>query len=317
MISIGLVGCGAVVHQMYAKVLIGRSSYRVAYVCDTNVGQAASAAAAFGAEVVDLGGIAEKADAVVVSTPPSTHAALVRACLRPRRIILCEKPYVTTSEDAVAIAREAQEAGARIYVGHFRRTFPQLVLAQQVVSLGLIGEVTGISACEGGRFTWRAVSDYPVRDMNGGVLWDTGSHTLDMALFASGLDRATDFDIEVVKVEKDKPEPSHDFLADFCLTVDGASISGHLHVSRKEALVNLVEVTGTLGRVSFVTGLDDRTRITTPRGSTVVHAGVSYLDLMEGFDLQLQRILLSDRAGDFSADRFVSQIRLLEALANA
>jgi predicted dehydrogenase len=317
MISIGLIGCGAVVHEMYAKALVGRSAYRVAYVCDTNPEQAASAAALFGAEVVDLGRMAEKADAVVVSTPPSTHGALVRACLRPGRIILCEKPYMTTSEDAAAVAREAKEAGARVYVGHFRRMFPQLALAQQVVSLGIIGEVTGISACEGGRFTWRTVSDYIVRDVNGGVLWDTGSHTLDMALFASGLDRVTDFDIEIVKVKKDKPEPSHDFLADFLLTVDGVSVDGHLHVSRKQALPNLVEVIGTLGRVSFVTGLDDRTRITTPAGSTVVHAGTSDVDLMEGFDLQLRRILLSDRNGDFSVDRFVGQIRLLEALANA
>jgi predicted dehydrogenase len=317
MISVGLVGCGAVVHQMYAKALIGRSGYKVAYVCDTNREQAVSAATLFGAEVVDLSGIVEKADAVVVSAPPSAHSALVRACLRPGRIILCEKPYMTTSEDAIAVAHEAKEAGARLYVGHFRRTFPQLALAGQIVSLGMIGEVTGISACEGGRFTWRTVSNYIVRDVHGGVLWDTGSHTLDMALFASGLDRATDFDIEIVKIEKDKPEPSHDFLADFRLTLDGASVDGHLHVSRKEALPNLVEVTGTLGRVSFVTGLDNRTRITTPAGSAVVHAGASYVDLMEGFDLQLRRILLSDRDEDFSVDRFVGQIRLLEALASA
>jgi predicted dehydrogenase len=317
MISIGLVGCGAVVHEMYTKALIDRPAYRVAYVCDTNSEQAASAAELFGAEVVELDGIADKADAIVVSTPPSTHKALVRACFRPGKTILCEKPYMTTGEDAMAVAREAKEVGTRLYVGHFRRTFPQLALAQQIVSLGMIGDVTEISACEGGRFTWRTVSEYVVRDVNGGVLWDTGSHTLDMALFASGLDRATDFGIEIVKVEKDKPEPSHDFLANFRLSVDGTSVEGHLHVSRKETLPNLVEVVGTLGRVSFVTGLDDRIRITNPRGSTILHAATSYVNLLEGFDLQLRRIFLSDRDEDFLVDRFVGQIRLLEALASA
>ncbi len=318
MIKVGLVGCGAVVHRMYTKGLLGRSAYRVAFVSDLDPAQAASAAEVFDAQAVDLDVLVDQADAIVVSPPPATHAALVRACLRPGRTVLCEKPYMTSGVDAAAVAREASEVGASLYVGHFRRAFPHLALAQRLIGLGLIGDITGVSACEGGRFTWRTVSDYPVRDIHGGVLWDTGSHTLDMALFASGLDRvAPDFAIEVLRVDKDKSEPSHDFLADFRLEIAGRPVDGHVHVSRKQSLPNLIEIAGTRGKVSFSAGLDDRIRITTEAGSEIVKAERAFEDLMEGFDLQLRHVLLKDRDGDFAADRFIGQVRLMEALANA
>jgi predicted dehydrogenase len=317
MISIGLVGCGAVVHANYAQTLIGRDAYAVTCVCDTNSSQAESAAQLFDAEVVSLESLAARVDAVIISTPPSTHASLVRACLRPGATILCEKPFMTTSADALDIHDASHTCGANLYVGHFRRVFPQLALARELVSLGLIGEVTGFSASEGGRFTWKAVSNYTTRDPCGGVLWDTGAHTLDMALFASGLDAYQDLDVRDIRVEKDKIEPSHDFRADFVVHSDGRAVDGRVHVSRKEALPNFVRITGVRGHLMFVVGLDDRVRLTTQTGSTTLRAERSYVNLMECFDLQVKSVLLSTDAATFEAQHFIGQIRLLEALADA
>jgi predicted dehydrogenase len=316
-IELGVIGCGAVVHQMYAKTLVGRRDYSACYLYDINNAQAASAAEMLGGRAVSLAELLEKADAIVVTTPPSTHAALVRDCLRPGRIILCEKPFVTTHADAIALAEESRATGARLYVSQFRRTFPQVEVARQLVALGLIGEVTAFAASEGGRFTWRTVSDYTVRDRNGGVLWDTGAHTLDMALFASGLDRSPISDVQDVRVQKDKDEPSHDFLADFEAQHDGHAIQGHLHVSRIDALPNIVGISGTAGEVAFSVSMDDRVRLTTPRGSMVITADRSHKDLLECFDLQLRRVLLSDCDEDFAAENFIGQVKLLETLSGA
>jgi predicted dehydrogenase len=305
------------VHENYTKTLIGREAYSVRYVCDTNTAQAASAAEAFDAEVVSLDRLIELADAIIISTPPSSHASLVGACLRPGKIILCEKPYMTTHQDAKEICDQAQALDVRVYVGHLRRVFPQLTLARDLISLGLIGEVKSFSASEGGRFTWKAVSNYTTRDPTGGVLWDTGSHTLDMALFAAALDGAHEFAVGDIEVERDKPEPSHDFKASFSLEADGRPVGGRLHVSRKEALPNLVSITGRSGELSFVTDMDDRVRLTTSRGSMVIRAELSYVDLMECLDVQLRAILMSGNAEPFTAGNFVNQIRLIEALANA
>lgn len=318
MTTIGLLGCGTVVHTNYAKTLIGREAYRVGYVCDTNAEQAGSAAAVFGAEVVDLDGLVERSDAIVISTPPSTHDALVRACLRPGRKVLCEKPFMTAAGDAAGAVTAAREADAQLYVGQFRRTFPQMELAHDLVRLGVIGDVVAISASEGGRFTWKAVSDYPVRDPNGGVLWDTGSHTLDMALFVANLDEFEDIAIGDIEVVRDKPEPSHDFRARFTLAVNDRPVEGHLHVSRKEVLPNLIRVKGTRGEVVIVTGMDTRVRLITETGTMVVHAERGYLDLLECFDLQLERIFTGrPSAAVFEGHRFIGQVRIMEALAHA
>ena len=139
----------------------------------------------------------QHANAIVVTTPPHTHADLIRKSLRPGKIVLCEKPFTTSYRDAVDLANEATSTGALLYVGHFRRNFPQVQLARSLVELGVVGEITDMFVSEGGRFTWKAVSDYIIRDEHGGVLWDTGSHALDMALFASCLDGWPDCDVKV------------------------------------------------------------------------------------------------------------------------
>jgi len=317
MLSIGLVGCGAVVHSNYAATLIGRAAYGVRYVCDTDAEQAARTAARFDAQVASLERLADEADVVIISTPPSTHAALVRACLRPGRTVLCEKPFMTTHADALAASQAAEGVGANLYVGHFRRTFPQLLLAQDLVSLGVIGDVRSISASEGGRFTWKAVSNYPTTDPNGGVLWDTGSHTLAMALFASGLARSPALNVANVDVQRDKPEPSHAFQATFTLNADDRAPQCRLRVSRKEVLPNMVRLQGTRGELGFLTDMDDRVRLTTPAGSVILYAERSYDDLMECLDVELQQILLHAGDAPFLAARFVGQINILETLSNA
>lgn len=316
-LALGLIGCGAVVHEIYAKALVGRSAYKVRFVCDTDPAQAASAAALFDADVVSLEALADRAEAIIISTPPSTHASLVRACLAPDRTIVCEKPYMTTHKDATDVCEDSRASGSRVFVNHFRRVFPQLELAREVVRLGLIGDVTSFRASEGGRFVWKAVSNYTTRDPTGGVLWDTGSHTLDMALFASGLDGSPDMAVESVQARRDKVEPSHDFRADFQLSVDGRAVGGRVHVSRKEILPNLVVISGTRGQVAFITDLDDRVRVTTAAGSTVLHAERSYRYFMESFDVVFSRVLLADRPEPLAAENFLAQIKVIEALANA
>jgi predicted dehydrogenase len=316
MITVGLIGCGAVVHSLYAKTLIGRRDYAVRYVHDRNPAQAMSAAALFGAEAASLDTVLANAEAIIVSTPPSTHAQIVSETIAPGRTILCEKPYATTREDAARLASDARAAGAWLYVGHFRRLFPQLELARELVGLGLIGDLEEITASEGGRFTWNAVSGYTTREASGGVLWDTGSHTLDMALFAARLDES-DLAVHPDKIHRDKPEPSHDFRAAFTLVDGGTTIAANLHVSRKESLPNLITIRGSRGTLTFVTGLDDRVRLTTPMGSTVLSAQGRFTDILECFDLQLRRILLREDAERFEAERFVGQVGILEALSYA
>ena len=114
MISIGIIGCGAVTHRNYAPTLLGRDEYRVRWVHDLNERQAASAARLFNCEAVSSEELLEHADAVIIGTPPATHAELIRAALRPGRVILCEKPFMTSHVEARAVVEQAEAVAAPV-----------------------------------------------------------------------------------------------------------------------------------------------------------------------------------------------------------
>ena len=66
-----------------------------------------------------------------------------------------------------------------------------------------------------------------------------------------------------------------------------------------------------------MTDLDNRLRLTSAEGSVVLTADHRYTNLLECFDLQVRRVLLGDGDEDFAAERFVGQVKVLEALAHA
>lgn len=318
MIKIGIVGCGAVTHTNYARTLAGRRDYGVRYVHDLDSERAASAARLYGCVAVSFERLEAESDAIVICTPPASHAELVTRCLRPGRVVLCEKPFMTSHDDAATVVESARTIGAQLYVAHFRRAYPQVELARDLVALGAIGEVASIEASEGGRFVWRAASNYTMSDRFGGVLWDTGSHTLDTCMFVAGLDGHADPQVVIHQSSRDAAEPSHELAATFRLAAGAREVDGSLRLSRRDALPNVITVTGTRGHLSFVTGLDDRVRLTTTTGTRVVSAGRSHDDLLECLDRELRLIFQnSDGASDFAAARFVGQVKLLEALADA
>lgn len=317
MISIGLIGCGAVVHKNYARVLVGREAYSVEHVYDTDPGRAEDTARLFGAAVTAPEELVERVDATIITTPPSSHSDLIALAARPGKTILCEKPFTTTHAAAVEAAEIARSRNASLCIGQFRRTFPQLRLARQLVSLGVIGRILSFAASEGGRFNWDAVSGYTTADPAGGVLWDTGSHTLDMALYGAGLDSWDDPQVGVELVERDKPEPSHDFRADFTISQGGATVSAALSLSRRDALPSVVRIVGTEGEISFGVGLDDRVRLTRRGDSAVLTTDSDFGNLMECFDVEVRSILLKDGDASFAASTCVGQVKLLETLTAA
>lgn len=315
-LNVGLIGCGAVVHMNYAKVLRAREEYRVSAVFDTNEAQAASAAELFDAKSCTQDELISSSDAIVVSTPPNSHFEIVNACLDPGKIVLCEKPFTTSRADAERLIAKAVETGADLYVGQFRRTFPQVELARDLVQMGLIGDVESIDVSEGGRFTWSAFSSYTTEHRNGGVAWDTGAHTIDTALFAAALDSREQFRVSTVTRTRDKDEPSHELSAELNAETERGNIALRVRLSRRSSLPNVLRISGSRGSIALAVDMDDRVRVTTPDGSRVVLAASSYTDLMECFDIQTRAILTGRRAERFAATSTLNQIAVLEALTD-
>lgn len=126
-------------------------------------------------------------DAVYVAAPVVLHAPYVIACLSAGKHVLCEKPVAMNYTEAQSMVAAGREAGRLFGVAYYRRLYPKLIRAKQLIAEGVIGQpVLGEANCHG----WL---DIPDRDWlvdpkmaGGGPLYDTGSHRIDAFNFLFG-----------------------------------------------------------------------------------------------------------------------------------
>jgi predicted dehydrogenase len=69
-------------------------------------------------EYADIAEALPEVDAVVISTPPSTHAALGLQAIAAGKHVLIEKPLATTTAQARSLVDAAEAAGVVLMVGH-------------------------------------------------------------------------------------------------------------------------------------------------------------------------------------------------------
>jgi predicted dehydrogenase len=310
---VGLVGCGAVAKLFYAPLLPLLPGVTVAGVCDLSTESAQALAGGFHCPALALEELIQTATLLIVATPPSSHHALARKALEAGVDVVLEKPFVVSAAQAEDLVALAASLGRGLFVAHFRRFFRKVQLARQVIGSGVLGAVTGLELFEGGRFGWDTASGYVSRDPYGGVLLDTGSHTLDQTLYTAALDE-TPFTVRVEKVERDKAEPAHNVNARFTLDTSRQQIMGRIVVSRRQMLANLVRIRCEHGEVEF--GVR-------PGGSISVTGNTGRFDFqppgetdtqVEAFARQYLSILQSPQESPLQAARFLGQMRILEAI---
>ncbi len=80
-------------------------------------------------------------DAVVITTPASSHAELVVAAARAGKAIFCEKPLAEDIPTARAAVEEVRKAGVPSFMGFMKRFEPSHLALIQAVKAGEIGDV--------------------------------------------------------------------------------------------------------------------------------------------------------------------------------
>lgn len=129
-------------------------------------------------------------DAVYIALPVAMHAPATRACLRARVPVLCEKSMAMDFSEAQSMVRAAAESGTLFGVAYYRRLFPKLLRAQQLIAEGAIGQpVLAEANCHG----WLESEERGwLRDpalAGGGPLYDIASHRIDAMNFLFGRPR--------------------------------------------------------------------------------------------------------------------------------
>ncbi len=115
-----------------------------------------------------------RVDAVVIATPTSTHAALVREALDAGKHVLVEKPLCPTSAEAVELRDHARERRRVLMVGHVFLFNNGIIKLRELIAADALGRVHYLDAVR--------TNLGPVRgDVN--ALFDLGSHDLSIFNF--------------------------------------------------------------------------------------------------------------------------------------
>ena len=182
-----VVGPGAIA-QRFAQALAGIPGQRLAAV----VGRDAARAGAFAARWSAAGAPArvhdsfaslgtDQVDAVYVATPHTAHGGAVRAALDAGLHVLCEKPLVTSADEADALCALARRRGRLLMEAFWSRLLPVMPVVRGWIGEGRIGRVQGLQAS----FCFALPFDPAARHFDpalaGGVLLDIGVYPLAIA----------------------------------------------------------------------------------------------------------------------------------------
>lgn len=121
-------------------------------------------------------------DAVVISTPSSMHASMVRTALERGVAVFCEKPFCLDPGDSAALTALAEQKGLVTQVGYHYRFVGAFAEVKRLLDLGAIGRVTHVLAEAYGPVvlkpqgsTWRSK-----KALGGGSLYDYAAHPLNL-----------------------------------------------------------------------------------------------------------------------------------------
>ena len=140
-------------------------------------------------------------DAVLICTPPDSHAELTLAALEAGKHVLCEKPLASATEAARRMVEAAQQHSLVLATGFNQRYFPNLRWAKRVVEQGRIGRVLHIRAYAGhrGLSEFRSPAERDPSVIGGGALMDNGIHLIDhVRYFAGDFDQVQGFASEAM-----------------------------------------------------------------------------------------------------------------------
>lgn len=151
---------------------------------------AAKAAAYPGARVfksVDEAVADPQVDALYIALPVVVHAPAAIAALRAGKHVLCEKPMGMHFAEAERMVAEGVASGKVFGVSYYRRLYPKVLRARQLMEQGAIGRPV---YAEGHCHSWLEAPDRLwLRDpamAGGGPLFDIASHRIDVMNFLFG-----------------------------------------------------------------------------------------------------------------------------------
>ncbi|WP_442905460.1 Gfo/Idh/MocA family protein [Kineothrix sp. MB12-C1] len=126
----------------------------------------------------------KKVDLIYIATPHSEHYENARLCIENGKAVLCEKAFTANAAQAEALISFAREKNVLIAEAMWTRYMPMLQTIKDVLSSGVIGVPTMLTANLG--YVINGVSRLTDPALAGGALLDVGVYTINFASMIFG-----------------------------------------------------------------------------------------------------------------------------------
>ncbi|MGO4146588.1 Gfo/Idh/MocA family oxidoreductase [Paenarthrobacter sp. YAF11_1] len=132
----------------------------------------------------DILALSDQLDLIVLGTPPATHYALAKAALEAGLDVVVDKPFVVHSAQGEELIHLAANLGRVLTVYQNRRWDGDSLTVRKLLDAGTLGTVTRF---EVGMERWapeiaKAWKASAAAEDGGGVMFDLGTHVLDLCL---------------------------------------------------------------------------------------------------------------------------------------
>ncbi len=113
-------------------------------------------------------------DAIIISTPPSTHYEIIYEALNNRKDVFCEKPLANNLKHAEEIVELTKKISSIVMVGHVFLYNPAVRELKKIIVSNELGDIYEINCTR--------KSHGPIRD-DVNVLWDLAPHDISIILY--------------------------------------------------------------------------------------------------------------------------------------
>lgn len=270
-IRIAVIGCGAVTQKSLLPVLAKQEDLQVALLVDKDRSRMQALASQYNISDIseDYQQAWKKADAAIVALPHNLHAPVSVDLLNHGIHVFVEKPMALTTVECTAMNDAAREKQVVLSVGLMRRFLWSAILTKNILDSEVLGTIHSFDIREGFVYNWPVASDFFFRKQTagGGVLIDTGAHTVDMMLWWLGDVASFEyFDDSFGGVEAD--------CALHLIMNSGAS--GYMELSRTRTLRNTCVIHGS--KASLEVQLHGNKLKLIPKGSGEKFLGNAFLN---------------------------------------
>jgi len=309
-VRFGIVGAGAIA-QSYAQAFEGCGEARVVAVADIRPAAAAALAERLQCRPYDshqaLAG-SLGLDAVLVCTPPASHAEICLHLLARSLHVLCEKPLSLDVASARSMLETARRAGVILTMASKFRYVEDVVRAKNIALSGILGDIVLFENAFTSRVDMSTRWNCDPAVSGGGVLIDNGTHSVDLMRYFLG----PLAEVQVVEGKRSQRLPVEETVRIFVRSVRGVMGSIDLSWSIDKELESYINIYGSHGTAS-VGWRESKYRQASSRDWVVFGNGYKKIDALRAQIRNFARSLRGEDVLLITAEEALGSVEVIEA----